>query len=300
MAVCMICFTAIAGAARRRNRQSRRRACRRERPDRTILAKLLAPHEPAPLEVVNAGGASDFVLICEHAGRRIPERLGRLGLPEAELSRHIAWDIGARDISVALAQGLDAPLFMQRYSRLVCDCNRRPDVAGFVPVLSENTRIPGNADLAAADRDARIDEIFRPFHDHVAQVLDQRQAAGRRTLLVTIHSFTPVFDGVARPWEIAVLYNRDKTLSPAMLDLLRRSTDHVVGDNQPYSVGDDIDYAIPVHGEARGLPCVEIEIRNDLAQGAQAVAYWSGLLASSLTACARMLSRSRPCGADPA
>jgi predicted N-formylglutamate amidohydrolase len=250
-----------------------------------MTTRLLAAHEPPPLEVANAEGQSDFVVICEHAGRRIPEALGDLGLPESELERHIAWDIGARDIALALAERLDAPLFMQRYSRLVCDCNRRPDVPGFIPVISEKTRIPGNEGLSAEEREARRAEIFEPFHDHITWFLDQRQAQGRQTLLVTIHSFTPVFKGVSRPWQISVLYNRDQTLSPAMLGFLHNQTEHVVGDNQPYAVGDDIDYAIPVHGEARGLPSVEIEIRNDLTEGANAVHYWSRLIATGLSVC---------------
>ncbi|WP_229582417.1 N-formylglutamate amidohydrolase [Paracoccus sp. S-4012] len=253
------------------------------------MPRLLAPHEPPPLDVFNDGGASDFVVICEHAGRLIPESLRSLGLPESELTRHIAWDIGARGIAMALARKLDAPLFMQRYSRLVCDCNRRPDVPGFAPVLSEATEIPGNIGLTAEDRATRAREIFHPFHDHVTAVLDRREAAGRRTLLVTIHSFTPVFLGVPRPWEIAVLHNRDMTLSPTMLEILRQTSHHVVGDNEPYRVSDDTDYAIPVHGEARGLPCVEIEIRNDLAEGEDAAERWSSLLAESLTAAAARL-----------
>lgn len=253
------------------------------------MIKILAPHEPPPLEVFNDEGNSDFVVICEHAGRLIPEALGDLGLPESDLTRHIAWDIGARDIAVALAQKLDAPLFMQRYSRLVCDCNRRPDVPAFIPRISESTEIPGNYDLSDAHVTARAREIFHPFHDHVTEVLDRRATEGRRTMLVTIHSFTPVFKGVARPWEIAVLYNRDTTLSPRMLDILRETTAYTVGDNEPYRVGDDTDYAIPVHGEARGLPCVEIEIRNDLTQENDAVEQWSSLLAASLRAAAARL-----------
>ena len=170
---------------------------------------------------------------------------------------------------------------MQRYSRLVCDCNRRVDVQSFIPEKSENTSVPGNIGLSENDRRARIEEIYLPFHDRVSSEIDTREAAGRRTMLVTIHSFTSSYDGVSRPWEIGVLYNRDRTLSPAMLSLLTHQTAHVVGDNQPYSVGDDTDYAIPVHGEARNLPCVEIEIRNDLT-GERQTNYWASLLADML------------------
>lgn len=247
-----------------------------------ILTRLLQPSEPSPLEAVNPDGKSDVVLICEHAGRRIPRALGDLGLPETELLRHIAWDVGARDISLALSRLLDAPLFMQIYSRLVCDCNRRPDVATFIPEMSETTAIPGNFGLTREDRERRETEIFWPFHDHVASVLDARRRAGRRTLLVTIHTFTPVFKGMARPWEIGVLFNRDRHFSHAVLDYLRSNTHYDVGENQPYNVGDETDYAIPVHGEARKLPCVEIEIRNDLTSGA-AAGEWAALIARAVT-----------------
>ena len=255
------------------------------------MSQLLAPHEPSPVEIHNPDGQSDFVVICEHAGRRIPEALGNLGLQDADLTRHIAWDIGARDIAIALADRLDAPLFMQRYSRLVCDCNRQPDVDSFIPRISEATIIPGNSALSESDRAARISGIFQPFHDTVSKALDQRSANGQVTFMVTIHSFTPVFNGVSRPWEIGVLYNRDKTLSPAMLGILQADTEHCVGDNQPYSVGDDTDYTIPVFGEARGIPCVEIEIRNDLTEGVGQVNYWADLLTAALRKARARLSR---------
>ena len=243
---------------------------------------LLAADEPPPLEVVNPDGGSDVFLICEHAGRRIPRALGTLGLGEADLGRHIAWDIGARDIALALARNLDAPLYMQRYSRLVCDCNRRPDVPSFAPERSEATVIPGNLALDPVERDRRDREIFHPFHDAVTAALDTGTAAGRPTRLVTIHSFTPVFLGIPRPWEIGVLFNRDRALAPAIADWLTANTDLRVGVNEPYRVGDDTDYAIPVHGERRGLPCVEFEIRNDLIPDPTAAARWADLTGRAL------------------
>jgi predicted N-formylglutamate amidohydrolase len=254
-------------------------------------AHLLAPDEPHPLEVLREGADSDFLLICEHAGRRIPRALGTLGLGEADLGRHIAWDIGARDVAVALSDRLGAPLHMQRYSRLVCDCNRRPDVPGFAPERSEATTIPGNLGLGPEERARRAEAIFHPFHGAVAAALDGRAAAGRRTFLVTVHSFTPVYLGVPRPWEIGVLYQRDRDFAPVVGDWLSANTGHRVGVNQPYSVGHDTDYAIPVHGEGRGLPCVEFEIRNDLIDGPPAALRWAGLLARALEAA---VARYRP------
>lgn len=247
-------------------------------------AALLAPDEPHPLETRNLDGTSDFVLICEHAGRAVPRALGDMGVPAAEWERHIAWDVGARAVAIELSDRLGAPLFMQRYSRLVCDCNRRPDVASYTPQISEATAIPANVGLSQADRDRRTAEIFWPFHDAVTAFLDRRQAAGRRTLLATIHSFTPVFLGKSRPWEIGVLFNRDRVLSPAIADWLKANTDHCVGVNEPYTVGDETDYAIPVHGEKRGSPCVEFEIRNDLIGDPANAPAWAALLQRALEA----------------
>jgi predicted N-formylglutamate amidohydrolase len=246
-------------------------------------AELLTPDEPHPLEMLNRNADSDFLLICEHAGRRIPRGLGTLGLGEEDLRRHIAWDIGARDVAMALSDLLPAPLYMQRYSRLVCDCNRRPDAPSFAPEVSEATVIPANRGLNAAERDRRARAIFHPFHAAIGAALDGRRDAGRPTFVVTVHSFTPVFHGFARPWEIGVLYNRDRGFAPRVADWLRANTRFHVGVNEPYSVGDDTDYAIPVHGERRGLPCVEFEIRNDLIDGSASAARWAGLLARALT-----------------
>jgi len=251
---------------------------------KTAARPLLEPDEPHPLETLRPDGRSDFVLICEHAGRRIPRALGTLGLAEEDLTRHIAWDIGARAVAVALCDMLDAPLFMQRYSRLVCDCNRPPDVEAFAPEVSEETAIPGNLGLSEADRKARAEAIFHPFHDVVTSFLDGRARAGRRTILATVHSFTPVFLGRARPWQVGILFNRDRLLSPAIARWLQESTDLEVGINEPYSVGDDTDYAIPVHGEKRGLPCVEFEIRNDLIAEESKARPWAELLGQALAA----------------
>jgi predicted N-formylglutamate amidohydrolase len=246
--------------------------------------RLLAQDEPHPLETRNLDGASDFVIICEHAGRLIPRALGDMGVSAEDLGRHIAWDLGAKAVATRLSDRLGAPLLMQRYSRLVCDCNRRPDVPSFAPEISEATTIPANVGLTPADRTRRAEEIFWPFQDAVTACLDGRQAEGRRTLLVTIHSFTPVFLGVSRPWEIGILYHRDGWLSPALAEWFKRETGFCVGVNQPYSVGDETDYAIPVHGEARGLPCVEFEIRHDLILTDDNADRWAGLLERALRA----------------
>jgi predicted N-formylglutamate amidohydrolase len=244
--------------------------------------RLLAPDDPPPVRVLRPDGRSDFVLTADHAGRAIPKRIGMLGLPESELARHIAWDIGIAGVTERLSESLDAAALLQNYSRLVIDCNRQPGLDSSIPMISELTPIPGNEGLSPAEREARRREIFLPYHERITALLDARHASGRRTLLIAMHSFTPVFKGVSRIVEIGVLYNRDARLPHIMLDLLRREGDLSVGDNEPYAVGDLSDYTVPVHGEQRGLPHVEIEIRQDLIADAAGQARWAARLARLL------------------
>jgi predicted N-formylglutamate amidohydrolase len=225
---------------------------------------LLAADEPPPVIELGRQGRSNFVIVVDHAGRRIPRALGDLGLPAAELQRHIAWDIGALGVARRMAAALDAPLVAQNYSRLVIDCNRDPRVATSIPTVGELIEIPGNVGLSADEVAARRAEIFDPYHDHVRALLDERAAAGRLTILVAQHSMTNIFKGVRREMHAAVLYNRDRRFAGLVLDELRRDAGLRVGDNEPYFVSDETDYTVPRHGEARGLPHVEIEIRQDL------------------------------------
>jgi predicted N-formylglutamate amidohydrolase len=225
---------------------------------------LLGPDEPPAFVATNRQGRSNFVIVVDHASARIPRRLRDLGLPAAELQRHIAWDIGALAVARHVADTLDAPLVAQNYSRLVIDCNRDPRVATSIPTISESSEIPGNVGLSDAQRLARRTEIFDPYHGHIRSLLDERAAAGRPTILVAQHSMTNIFKGVRREMHAAVLYGRDRRFAGVVLEMLRSEPGLVVAENQPYFVTDDTDYSIPQHGEARGLPHVEIEIRQDL------------------------------------
>jgi predicted N-formylglutamate amidohydrolase len=202
-------------------------------------------------------------LVADHAGRVLPHALGDLGLGQAELETHIAWDIGIAGVSERLASALSAFLILQTYSRLVIDCNRPLESPTSIPTLSEHTEIPGNRDLSDAAREARIDAIFRPYHERIVAELERRVRASQPTILLAMHSFTPRFKGVDRKWHCGVLYNRDPRLAKSLLPLLEREG-LVVGDNEPYSVSDQTDYAIPRYGEARGLIHLELEIRQDL------------------------------------
>lgn len=245
---------------------------------------LLEPDEPHPVALTNEAGGSVFFLACDHGGRAIPRRLGRLGLAEPDTVRHIAWDIGIAAVGRQISTQLDAALIIQTYSRLVIDCNRDPAVASSIVEISEDTEIPGNRDLTDADRSARRDAIFRPYQDSIAAVLDRRAVAGRASALIALHSFTPVFRGVSRPWHVGVLFNRDARLAHPLADLLRAEGDLVVGENEPYRVTDLTDYTVPVHGERRGLLHVEIEIRQDLITDPAGQTAWAERLARLLPA----------------
>lgn len=241
--------------------------------------QLLGQGDIPPVHEVNAAGTSPFLITCDHYGRILPRALGDLGVAEAELTRHIAWDIGIAGVAERLAEMLNAHLIAQRYSRLVIDCNRSPGVASSIPVVSEATAIPRNEGISEGERAARRREIFEPYHHRIDTVIDNRIHAKRSTVLVSLHSFTPVYAGVARPWHIGALYNRDRVLSQHLLKHLRAESDLVVGDNEPYAVSDLSDYTIPVHGEARGLVNTGIEIRQDLIADQSGQQQWAERLA---------------------
>jgi predicted N-formylglutamate amidohydrolase len=245
-------------------------------------SSLLAHDEPPPIRVLRPQGTSEFVLAADHAGRLIPHALGKLGLAESELTRHIAWDIGIAAVTEALSELLDATAVLQGYSRLVIDCNRAPGHPTSIPAISELTPIPGNNGLSEADREARRRAIFDPYHAAISGLLDARNANGQRAVLVAMHSFTPVFKSVARSVEVGVLYHHETPLSRIMLELLRAEGDLTVGANEPYAITDDSDYTVPVHGEGRGLDHVEIEIRQDLIADNAGQAAWARRMARLL------------------
>ncbi|HWX32729.1 MAG TPA: N-formylglutamate amidohydrolase [Steroidobacteraceae bacterium] len=251
--------------------------------------ELLAPDEPPPVIAVGRQGQSNFVIVVDHAGRRIPRRLNGLGLSESELQRHIAWDIGALGVARQVAAALDAPLVAQNYSRLVIDCNRDPKVVSSIPRVSESVDILGNIGLSDEEIAARRAEIFDPYHDHVRALLDERAAAGRTTILVAQHTMTDNYKGVDRPMHAAVLYNRDRRFAALVLDHLRREAGLNIADNEPYFVSDETDYTIPRHGEARGLPHVEIEIRQDLVYDDAGQAQWAQRITRALQDAERAL-----------
>jgi len=243
---------------------------------------LLEREDIAPVVEENPLGRSPFLLTSDHFGRAIPRKLGDLGLQASELTRHIAWDIGIAGVARALSKLLDAHLIAQAYSRLIIDCNRPTDAPSSIPRISEATIIPGNEGLTREDAEARRREVFDPYHRRISDVIDRRQRDGMPTMLVSLHSFTPVYAGIKRPWHVGALYQKDMRLPPLLLKGLRAQGDLVVGDNEPYAVSNETDYTIPVHGEARGLMNTGIEIRQDLIADQAGEMQWSERLAAIL------------------
>ena len=254
--------------------------------------RMLQADDPAPVEWVNPSSHSTIFLICEHAGRAVPGALGDLGIAAEEMDRHIAYDVGAEGVARGLAERLTSPLVIQRYSRLVIDCNRPYHACDCIVRESDGTVVPVNADLSDIDRYRRYEEIHKPLHDAISTALDERQAAGKPLVLVTVHSFTPVMraTGAVRDFELGLLYNRDARLAERLADAFRASNpDITVKLNEPYVVDDVSDYTIPVHGEKRGIPHVLIEVRNDLINDARGQEEWADRLAASLRLAAESL-----------
>jgi predicted N-formylglutamate amidohydrolase len=238
---------------------------------------LLASDEEPAVEIREGGGS--LVIVCEHASNRLPQALGSLGLKPSDLDRHIAWDPGAAGVAAAMAAALDATLVMQRYSRLAIDCNRHPELPDAVATFSEDTSIPGNIDLSPAARAGRIATLWEPFHAALDRIIDGRLAAGQPTKLVTVHSFTPVYRGVARPWHVGIISTEERSLADVLLAALSRDRSLTVGDNEPYSAKDNVDYTIRRHGLDRGVPHAMIEIRNDIVRHAAGQREWAARLA---------------------
>jgi predicted N-formylglutamate amidohydrolase len=247
------------------------------------LPALIGAGEPPPVFETGRQGRSDFVILVDHASRAIPKCLGTLGLDAADLERHIAWDIGSLAVARRLAASLDAPLVAQNYSRLVIDCNRDPQVASSIPTIGEYSPIPGNIGIDESQAEARRREIFAPYHRHIRELLDEREAAGKRTILIALHSMTDLFKGARRLMHAAVMYNRDARFALATRDALRREDGLVVADNEPYFMSDATDYTLPRHGEDRGLAHVALEIRQDLVRTEAGQIDWARRVETALT-----------------
>lgn len=239
--------------------------------------------------VSNARGQSPFVVVCDHASNRIPARYGDLGLTPSQRLTHIAWDPGALAVSRALSDLLDAPLVQSTVSRLIIDCNRELDAPDLIWTLSEATPIAANENLDAEERQYRIDHFHRPYHASIETLLEARRHAGRETILVCMHSFTPVYNGVARPWPIGLIHGVDQGYTRALFDALKAEDPQLnVGWNEPYAALNGVTLTLERHGDGRGLDATMIEIRHDEILEPAGVTLWSTRLARCLETARQM------------
>ena len=243
---------------------------------------LLAAGDPPPFDIVNPDGKARLVFISDHAGRAIPQSLGKLGLSQAELDQHIGWDIGIGDMARRMAVALDAPASIGGYSRLVIDCNRRLDDPSSIAQESDRIPVPGNRGLTAADRKARAASIFQPYHDAIEAIIAAKRNEGRVPAIISLHSFTPRMNGFARPWHVGILWNRDPRLPVPLMARLLQETGIVVGDNEPYSGRNEHGYSMPFHAETPGLPHALFEVRQDLIGHEAGVIEWATRLERAL------------------
>ena len=232
--------------------------------------------------ILRPKGKGRFIIFCDHASNRIPAELDNLGLPESELGRHIAWDIGAAGITTELSDIFDAPAILCGTSRLVVDCNRQLHAHDLIPEVSDGTTVPGNRNLSEAARQLRIEQWFEPYHAAVESVIADREAQRLPSIALSIHSMTACLAGTARVWQIALSSYNDRSLVEPMLEALRRPGDVVVGDNQPYDLDPAVDYSIPFHAMRRKMPYLQVEFRQDEVAGAAGQVHWARRFADSL------------------
>jgi predicted N-formylglutamate amidohydrolase len=221
------------------------------------------PFAEEAVVVDNRDGAGPFVIVCDHASNFIPREFDSLGLASSELSRHIAFDPGALGVSKQMSSRMDAPLVRSTASRLLIDCNRPLDAPDLITTVSEVTRIPGNADLNEEQRQERIGRFYTPFHEAIQSVAMPRLKSGMQPGFIAVHSFNPTYRGVARPWEIGLIFDEGSDWALAMAEMLRAEFGFNVGLNEPYSPQDRVYHTLSLHARSQGLPAVMIEVRND-------------------------------------
>ena len=259
-------------------------------PDIDPADSLIGPGDPPPWMGYNEHGQAPVLLVADHASPFFPASLNQLGLADWVLEEHVAWDIGVDELVRCLADELDAPAVLAGFSRLIIDPNRRPDDPDAIPALSDGIAIPGNQDLDEAARQQRIDSFFRPYHGAIEARLDGFRERGIAPAVIAVHTCTPVFDRVVRPWHIGVMWDKDPRIPLPVMRHFDAIDSICFGDNEPYSGRHPHDFTIDFHAEAAGLPHAGFEVRQDLVAQPAGAREWAGILADAL----------RPVLADPA
>ena len=225
---------------------------------------MLETDDIPPYEILNPEGPAPLLIACDHAQNRIPESLNGLGVDPAYLEHHIAYDIGARQVSLQLSEMFDAPLILGNYSRLVVDLNRHLDDPTLLVEVSDGIEVPGNQGLTPAMREQRIRDYFHPYHDQYASLVSELNSRHQNPIILAVHSFTPTFNGQLRPWDFGVLWDKSEQLALQLIDNLSHGAHYLIGNNQPYHANEPRGYAQDAHGHERGVEFALLEIRQDL------------------------------------
>lgn len=236
----------------------------------------------APFTTYNDDAPAPVLVVADHASRHIPEDMHQLGLADWVLERHVAWDIGSDQLARFLAAELNAPLILAGFSRLIIDPNRNPDSRSSVVDISDGIAIPGNMDLNERQKDHRIQSFFQPYHDRIAEQLADFAARGIVPAMIAVHTCSPVFDRVVRPWHIGIMWDKDPRIPVPLMQTLASMEGICIGDNEPYSGRHPHDFTIDHHAEAAGLPHAGIEVRQDLVADKEGARQWAGILAKAL------------------
>lgn len=244
---------------------------------------VLVAHEAPAYELVNKNSRNNILIVCDHASNKIPESMNKLGLSEHELSQHIAYDIGAANVARHLSKQFDTPLIMTNYSRLVIDINRFPSDLTSIPEMSDGIEIPGNIGLSDLQKQYRIESLFDPYHLQIVNLLEEIKQRNQTPFIISLHSFTPIFDGYQRPWHIGVVWNEGKEISQQLIKQLRAHDDLCIGDNQPYRAVDPHGYTIDTHAEKLSYPHLLLEIRQDLIDTDKKALHWAKFLYQELS-----------------
>lgn len=243
---------------------------------------LIGPGDPPPYTIYNEQGDAPFILVCDHASRAFPRAMNQLGVADWVLDRHVAWDIGSDSLTRQLADRFNAPAVMAGYSRLIVDLNRQLNHDSAFLSVSDGIAIPGNLELSEEEKQLRTRSFFKPYHDAIQARIELFRDQGRIPAIISIHTCTPVYDRIVRKWHIGVMWDKDPRIARPLLENLAGMPEVCVGDNEPYSGQHPNDFTIDHHAESAGLPCVGVEVRQDLVASAEGAAHWSGVLGEAL------------------
>jgi predicted N-formylglutamate amidohydrolase len=243
---------------------------------------LIGPGDAPPFTTYNDHGQARVLLVADHASPYFPAGMNQLGLADWVLERHVASDLGSAMLARFLADEIDAQLVLAGFSRLIVDPNRKLDDPTAFPEISDGIAIPGNLNLSDGQKALRVQSFFKPYHDTITARLEEFTRRGIVPAVISVHTCTPVFDRIVRPWHIGIMWDQDPRLAVPLIEHFSQIEDICIGDNEPYSGRHPHDFTIDYHAEPNGLPHVGFEVRQDLVATENGARKWAGILAGGL------------------